>query len=192
MKIPNTAHTERPWRIHEIAPDFTLEDVWALPTPGGPDDLPRLVRLITTGGDTPQPLVFRVLFDIRWKLGALLGWDDADSTVGARVASLRERLPDDLRDGPRGPDTEGFPFTSVYLTDDEWAAEMANRTVHAVMHIGWVPNESGGYRGQMAVLVKPNGLFGKLYMAAIAPFRYTLVYPALMRIFVRGWQRQDA
>ncbi|WP_431956191.1 DUF2867 domain-containing protein [Nocardia lijiangensis] len=192
MKLPNTAHTERPWRIHEIAPDFVLEDVWALPTPGGPDDLPRLVRFISMDDDTPQPLVFRVLFDIRWKLGALLGWDDQDSKVGARVASLRDRLPDDLRAGPRGPDTKNHPFTSVYLTDTEWAAEMANRTMHGVMHISWVPDESGGYRGQMAVLVKPNGLFGKAYMAAIKPFRYALVYPALMRIFERGWQQQAA
>ncbi|MCP2320351.1 Protein of unknown function (DUF2867) [Nocardia amikacinitolerans] len=188
-KIPDEEHTERPWRIHEIAPDFALYDVWALPTPGGPDDLPRLIRLITTDDDTPQPLVFRALFEIRWKLGALLGWDDTDSGVGARVTSLRERLPDDLRAGPHGPDVEGFPFTSVYLTENEWAAEMANRTVHTVMHIGWV-RDGSGYRGQMAVLVKPNGLFGKVYMAAIAPFRYTLVYPALMRILEQGWQRQ--
>ncbi|MEV0337984.1 DUF2867 domain-containing protein [Nocardia sp. NPDC050713] len=189
-RLPDTEHTERPWRIHEIAHDFVLEDVWALPTPGGPDDLPRLVRFIAKDDDTPQPLIFRVLFDIRWKLGALLGWDDADTKVGTRVTSLRERLPDDLRAGPRGPDTENHPFTSVYLTDTEWAAEMANRTMHGVMHIGWVPDGSGGYRGQMAVLVKPNGLFGKMYMAAIKPFRYVLVYPALMRIFERGWQRQ--
>jgi hypothetical protein len=40
MRLPNTAHTSRPWRIHDIAPDFELEDVWALPTPGGPDDFP--------------------------------------------------------------------------------------------------------------------------------------------------------
>ena len=40
MRVPNTAHTSRPWRIHDIAPDFELEDVWALPTPGGPDDFP--------------------------------------------------------------------------------------------------------------------------------------------------------
>jgi len=26
-----------------------------------------------------------------------------------------------------------------------------------VMHIGWVADDVGGYRGQMAVLVKPNG-----------------------------------
>lgn len=28
------------------------------------------------------------------------------------------------------------------------------------MHVGWVPDGSGGYRGQMAVLVEPNGLLG--------------------------------
>ncbi len=54
---------------------------------------------------------------------------------------------------------------------------MANRTVHSVMHVGWVPDGTGGYRGQMAVLVKPNGWFGAAYMAAIKPFRYLVVYP---------------
>jgi hypothetical protein len=67
-------------------------------------------------------------------------------------------------------------------------AERANRTVHSVMHIGWVADEDGGYHGQMAVLVKPNGWFGAAYMAAIKPFRYLFVYPALMRWIERGWQ----
>ena len=49
MRLPNTAHTSRPWRIHELTRDFRLEDVWALPTPGGPDDFPRLVQLIASG-----------------------------------------------------------------------------------------------------------------------------------------------
>ncbi|MDF2703344.1 MAG: hypothetical protein K0S10_2290, partial [Rubrobacteraceae bacterium] len=31
MRLPNTAHTSRPWRIHELTRDFRLEDVWALP-----------------------------------------------------------------------------------------------------------------------------------------------------------------
>ena len=35
MRLPNVAHTSRPWRIHELARDFRVEDVWALPTPGG-------------------------------------------------------------------------------------------------------------------------------------------------------------
>ncbi|WP_373429966.1 DUF2867 domain-containing protein [Streptomyces sp. V1I1] len=60
--------------------------------------------------------------------------------------------------------------------------------MHAVMHMGWVPDDAGGYRGQMAVLVKPNGLFGKAYMAAIAPFRHLFVYPPLMRRIGQTWQ----
>jgi len=39
MRLPGTAHTSKPWRIHEITEDFRLEDVWALPTPGGAHDL---------------------------------------------------------------------------------------------------------------------------------------------------------
>ena len=41
------------------------------------------------------------------------------------------------------------------------------------MHLGWIPDIDGGYRGQMAVYVKPNGLLGDAYMAAIKPFRIT-------------------
>src|SRR6266540_205774 len=37
------------WRIHALTRDFRLEDVWALPTPGGPDDFPRPVQGIAGG-----------------------------------------------------------------------------------------------------------------------------------------------
>jgi Protein of unknown function (DUF2867) len=202
MRLPTDAHTSRPWRIHEIAADFRVEDVWALPTPGGPDDLPRLVSFATDrpvelnaqgqyiGDGSPgiMPRVSRALFELRWKLGHLFGWDDRDAGVGRRVATLHDRLPADLRTAPRGPDQPGVPMTSLYLIQDEWAAEMANRTVHSVMHIGWVPDGNGGYRGQMAILVNPNGRFGAAYMAAIRPFRYLVVYPALMRSIERYWQ----
>ncbi len=189
MRLPKTAHTARPWRIHEIAGDFRLEDVWALPTPGGPDDLPRLVHQFAHGKGDPVPSrAGRVLFALRSKLGSLLGLDEPTSGIGGRVPTLRDRLPVDLREGPRGPDLHEVPFTSVFQAHDEWAAEMANKTVHGVLHIGWVPDGSGGYRGQMAVLVKPNGLLGAAYMAAIKPFRYLGVYPALIRGIGREWQ----
>ncbi|MFI0738547.1 DUF2867 domain-containing protein [Streptomyces sp. NPDC021100] len=191
MRLPNTAHTTRPWRIHEIAGDFRLDDVWALPTPGGPDGLDRLVRQLTGPrlpyADSP---VARTLFAVRWKLGALLGWDRPEAGAGARVPTLLDRLPADLREGPRGPEVAGGPFRSLYQTRDEWASEIANRTVHAVRHIGWVPDGKGGYRGQMAVLVKPNGLPGRAYMAAIKPFRYLGVYPAVLRGIGRAWQSE--
>ncbi|QNE75900.1 DUF2867 domain-containing protein [Streptomyces finlayi] len=189
MRVPKSAHTDRPWRIHGIAPDFRVEDVWALPTPGGPDDLPLLVEWFAKD-DGPNPFsgAARALFAVRRSLGKLFGWDKAGSGVGSRVPSLRTRLPEDLREGPRGPDLRSMPFTSVYLTGTEWTAESANRTVHTLMHIGWVPDGSGGHSGRMTVLVKPNGLIGKVYMAAVMPFRHLIVYPTLMRMIGREWR----
>ena len=190
MRLPDTAHTERPWRIHELTRDFELEDVWALPTPGGPDDFPRLIELVASF-DTARSSsrVVRTLFAIRWKVGELFGWDDPASGVGSRVPTLRDRLPDDLR-GRSGPASEALPFSPLYLTGDEYAAEVANRTVHGVVHLGWVEDGTGGYRGQMAVLVKRNGLFGAAYMAAIKPFRHLFVYPQMIREFGERWQER--
>jgi hypothetical protein len=102
------------------------------------------------------------------------------------VPSLRHRLPADLRDGDPGPELTTLPFRSIYRTEDEWAAELANETVHGVLHLGWVADDNG-YHGQMAVLVKPNGRLGRLYMAGIAPLRHWLVYPQLMGNIARGW-----
>jgi hypothetical protein len=53
MKLPNTAHSSRPWRIHELTRDFHVEDVWALPTPGDRDEFPRLVRLLAACRPAP-------------------------------------------------------------------------------------------------------------------------------------------
>ncbi len=190
MRLPETAHSSRPWRIHELTRDFRLEDVWALPTPGGPDDFPLLIEGIAGGDPAAQTdsRAARLLWAIRWKLGELFGWDDPATGVGGRVPTLRDRMPADLRDAESGPEFDELPFSSLYLLDDEWATEVANRTVHGVMHIGWVPDGNGGYRGQMAVLVKPNGLFGNAYMAAIRPFRHLIVYPPMLRRIEREWR----
>lgn len=188
MRLPDTEYTDRPWRLHEIAPDFTVEDVWALPTPGGPDELDRFVRGFTAGDEDEPGIVFRALFAIRWWIGRQLGWDREDAGVGTRVPSLRDRLPPDLGDRPRGPDFATVPFVAVYQTEQEYVAELANRTVHALMHIGWVPDATDGtHHAVMTALVRPNGLFGRAYMAAITPIRRLVVYPDLVRAVGREW-----
>ena len=189
MRLPNTAHTSKRWRIHELTRDFRLEDVWALPTPGDADDFPRLVALIASSDPSQgSSRAARTLWAIRWKVGGLLGWDGPDAGHGSQRPTVRDRLPVDLREAPSGPDFDTLPFTSLYLLDDEWAAEIVNRTVHGVVHIGWVPDGTDGYRGQMAVYVKPEGLLGTAYMAAIAPFRHLIVYPPMIREIGRAWR----
>jgi len=105
------AHTSRPWRIHELTRDFRIEDVWALPTPGGPDDFPRLVHLMASfDPERGSSGATRVLVAIRWKVGELPGWDKESAGVGSRVPTLRDRLPEDLRDAPAGPESGELPF----------------------------------------------------------------------------------
>lgn len=202
MRLPNAVHESRPWRIREIAPDFTVEDVWALPTHGGAEDFQALLELIASSNPTDvESLPTRVLWRVRDRLGSGFrlgrisvpldgGSDDAAGRLqipGTHEISLTDRLPDDLRNTAVDLHFDSLPFTPLYRTDDEFAAELSNQTVHAVMHLAWVDQGEGRYQGQMAVYVKPRGPFGKGYMALIKPFRYWIVYPALMRQIERVW-----
>jgi hypothetical protein len=204
MRLPNVAHESRPWRIREIAPDFILEDVWALPAHGGAEDFQTLLELTVSGdlANFSESLPARVLWRLRDRLGSWFGLgrisapidrggDDAAGKLpipGTNKISLTERLPDDLRNTAADLQFDSVPFASLYRTADEFAAEMSNRTVHSVMHLAWVDQGAGRYQGQMAVLVKPRGLLGKAYMALIKPFRLWIVYPSLMRELARAWK----
>lgn len=190
MRLSKTDHLQRPWRIHHLAPEFDVEDVWALPAEGGSDDFRELVAMMVAGDPLRGgPRLVRLLTALREKLGARAGLDGESSGIGSRVGSLSDRLPSDLRETDP-PTFQRLPFRSLYLLDDEFAAEAANRTMHGILHLGWVQDASGGYHGQMAVLVNPNGWLGKAYMAAIKPARHLIVYPALMRSWGRSWERR--
>jgi hypothetical protein len=202
MRLPNTAHESRPWRIREIVPDFILEDVWALPARGGAEDFPALLELMANSDPAnADSLPARLLWRLRDRLGKAFrlgrisvpvdSHRDAKGKLpipGTNETSLAGRLPDDLRDTAADLDFGSLPFEPLYRTDVEFAAEVSNQTVHGVMHLAWADQGGGRYQGQMAVYVKPRGPFGKGYMALIKPFRYLIVYPALMRQTERAWK----
>jgi Protein of unknown function (DUF2867) len=203
-RLPNSAHESLPWRIHEIVPDFILEDVWALPAEGGAGDFPALLEVgASFDPANSDSRATRALWQLRDRLGSWFGLgrirragEDPGPSLGELSIpgtgenSLAARLPEDLRDTSAGMDFDSLPFAFLYRTDTEFAAELSNQTVHAVMHLGWVEQGKGRYQGQMAVYVKPRGRFGEAYMALIKPFRYLIVYPALMRQFERVWNER--
>lgn len=147
-----------------------------------------LAAMQASAGPAREPLLSRFLFAVRWKVGALLGWDKPEAGIEVRVESLRDRLSGDLREAPRGSDAGLAPLTSVYELDNECAVKLAAKTVHAVVHLGWASADSGGHELRMAVLVKPNGLSGRLYMAVIAPFRRLVIFPAFTRQWEHTWR----
>jgi hypothetical protein len=203
MRLPNSAHESRPWRIRAIAQDFILEDVWTLPAvTGGAEDFQTAIEMaVSFDPANAESLPTRVLWRVRDRLGSWFdlgrisapidsGRDDGAGKLpipGKDETSLTDRLPDDLRNTAADVHFNSLPFAPLYRTDVEFAAEMSNQTVHGVMHLAWVDQGEGRYQGQMAVYVKPRGVFGKGYMALIKPFRYWVVYPALMRQIERGW-----
>lgn len=196
MRLPISAHESRRWRIAEIAPDFRLEDVWALPARGGAADFDALLAVMASLDPVhAASAATRLLFRIRYRVGGWLGWDDAGRAHAIPCeaeTTLSTRLPVDLRSTATSLDRGPSGFRPLYRTDREWAAELSNRTVHAVMHLAWVDNGEGVYRGQMSVFVKPRGRLGAAYMALIRPFRHRVVYPALIRQIERAWNTNAA
>ena len=196
MRLPNAEHAAHPWVIAQIAPDFELIDAWALPAQGDRDGFDALLEVMAAvDGASAESALTRALFRVRYRLGAWFGWDDAARRLpvpGCTETTLSQRLPVDLRGSAAGLDLSPAGFTALYRTRDEWAAELSNGTVHAVLHLAWVEQGNGRHRGQMGVYVKPRGKLGATYMTLIRPFRHLIVYPALMRQIGRAWQARPA
>lgn len=90
MRLPQSEHFSRPWRIHDLTPDFRIDDVWALPTPGGRDDFERLVHIVATSGERRQRFsVVSLLFAIREALGQVSGWDGQKAAADPAGAVVR-------------------------------------------------------------------------------------------------------
>lgn len=198
MRLPNHEHEKHPWVIAEIAPDFRLLDAWALPVQGGAEDFPALLELMNemdpTSGGSSWPT--RALFSLRHHMGSWFGWDDPNrklSIPGCTETSLSARVPEQLRDDDTPvKSVSSSTFIPIYRTANEAAVEISNGTVHGVMHLGWVEQGDGVYRGQMSVYVKPRGAVGEAYMALIGPFRHLIVYPAMMRQIQRAWDARSS
>src|SRR5918999_5222372 len=108
-------------------------------------------------------------------------WRNARSSKALRMPSIQapaerdvERLSRRHRRNPR-----------VLLVDLEPQLALA-------VMIPAEPDVQRRFRFECPDLHLMNGWFGKMYMGAIRPFRYALVYPLLLRSIGRHWQMRAA
>ncbi len=197
MRIDPARHAERPWRVHELARDFVLIDLWEIRLAagrGGFLDFHRLAADVGAHGNGATELLMR----LRERLGRWFGWDEGNGNVpipGCTETSVGERLTDEDRRRDHSAEV-ALPKESVanlrpiYLFEDESLQEVSNKTIHALLHLSWIGGDPPTAR--LAVYVKHRGAASKLYMALIKPFRYAIVYPAWTRKIARAWEQRAA
>jgi hypothetical protein len=178
MKIDNARFREHRWLVNAVAPDFELLDLWELDTGDTFDAF--CDRVLATGFDIPSPIV-RGLFGLRRILGAAFRWDRPEhgTTIVDRIgddASRKSRVP------PGTIVSTTFGARCLYRLEDEALVEIANATIHALIHLSLAP----GGRPRIAILIRSRGLISRIYMAAIHPFRMLVVYPAWTRHLERA------
>jgi Protein of unknown function (DUF2867) len=188
MKIDPATHREKPWRVHTLAPDFQLLDLWQfeLGTERSLDEV--LERFWST---------FRQLGEASWlararlRIGRAMKWDDHDFTLpipGCVELAVGERLDSTDRDRSRAGTDAPSPIESpvvrtIYVFDDEALYEASNDTIHLMLHVAVVRA-----RATLAVYIKSRGVFSRAYMAAIGPARHLAIYPAFTRRFEASWR----
>lgn len=192
MRIAKEEHLKHHWRVHRLLPDLSIEDVWALPVALRPDqNISELNRVFKQALEkTSATGLAGWLFRLRFYLGKVFGWDDTPTATEALPAgSIRARYA--LQEGVTEleVDDQGSGFVPVYQLKDEMLSEIENKTVLAAVHFGRVAKGDGQFGVQMTVYVKPKGLFGTVYMWLIKPFRLLVVYPVMLKLIGREWEK---
>jgi hypothetical protein len=207
-------HRTRPWRVHTLASDFELLDLWEIPLAADPargETFEQFLHVFAATGMASRWPVYRLrptsladvahgarlagmmaLIGFRRLLGRIFALDDggpAYSIPGERESRVRARLDDTdrVRDTGALPRKVGGTFEPVYAFTDEALLEIGNRTIHALLHLSWVEKESGRYSVILAVYVKSRGWQSRAYLALIRPFRHLVVYPAWIAHLTRTW-----
>jgi len=186
MRINPGEFRARPLRVHALLHDVPLEDAWAVPlSGGGPGRTIQDLWAVMVAGRAVAPAVVQGLFWLRGHIGNLFRWDHQRPAWSAE--SYADRLsPADRAQSLVAPGTPDGHFRLLYRLEDEQLSELRNATVHAFLSLS-IRHTPRGYLAYVGVFVQPVHRFTRLYMAAIAPFRRLVVYPALFRKMQSAW-----
>ncbi len=193
MQINKEEHLKQPWRVHRLLPDFRIEDTWLLPITLDESQSIGEVQSIFAQSleETANTGVAGLLFKFRYFLGRVFGWADGVKSVSVLPAgSIRARYAEQESMNPNDFLAKGFGnFLPVYDLGLETLAEIENKTVLAACHLGKVLLGQNTYGIHMTIYVKPKGLFGQFYMQVIKPFRHYIVYPVMLKIVGKQWDK---
>jgi hypothetical protein len=207
MALNEKRHYEHPWKVHEIAKDFKLLDVWEYPILADKSKNQDFLSFRNMLKEKWKPHLKNIvsvrfvfagaLFGVRMLLGKIFSLDKNENALpipGCKETSLKERLSmedreKNLAEQKKGGNNKSTGFRTVYVYENEFLWEFSNKTVHALMHTGWIHKYDNYYTAQLAVYAKTRGRLGDLYMKLIMPFRRCVIYPVLMENIKIRWEK---
>lgn len=175
-----------PLRVHAVLAKVPLHDAWAIDlAPWRPGITLRqflnVSPLFGVGSSTPA----RTLVRLRRRIGKAFGWDRPSDL--ASTPTFVAQVPQDVcQRSLIEPGTPEGDFRVVYSLPNEHLSELRNNIVHAALSVALIEDERF-YRLYLGVFVRNVNRFTPLYMAAIAPFRHWIVYPAILNTLRKKW-----
>ncbi len=191
MQFPTENFNRLPLRAHSLLAEVPLRTLDHLKLSGGRKDmtLPEIKEVIGFGGETEFEVgrVTRALFWLRGLIGRILHWDDVPDLADERTYLQRLNPEDQKRSLVPPGKTEGISRV-LYCFENEFLAEIINRTVHCFWLIAMQPSVDG-YDVYFAVYVKKLNWFTPIYMALITPMLKLIIYPAMLKGSQRRWEQ---
>lgn len=180
-----------PWRVHEFLASVPRRTLYRVDLPGGREGMTlQEINDITgfgSAGEMEVGVVTQALFGLRGVIGRILHWDDAPE-LATSVTYLARLSAEDWARSRVKPGTALGISRVLYRFENEWLAEIVNRTVHCFWMMA-SERTAHGYALYLAVYVKRLNWFTPVYMALIAPMLKWIVYPAMIKGVRRRWEQ---
>ena len=173
---------------HKFLKGVPRKSLYRLDLTGGRIGMSVLDIKEAVGFNTEQletGILTKSLFWLRGLIGAVFGWDNADRLAESVSFLPRLTTEDKARSLLKPGKKEGISRV-LYCFENEFAAEIINRTVHCF----WVmakEQTSNGYALYMAVYVRKLNWFTPIYMAMVTPVLKWIIYPSLNKTVVTNW-----
>lgn len=179
----------KPLRVHSFLAGVPLRTLYRIDLPGG---LPNMtlpeIRAATESskpGEFEVGPVTKALFGLRGLVGRVLHWDD-DQRLADAVTYLK-RLSGAARQRSLIPPGKAEGISRVlYCFENEFLAEIVNRTVHCFWLLA-TERTSNGYRLYLAIYVKKLNWFTPIYMALVTPVLKCIIYPSMLQSTRKRW-----
>jgi len=190
--IDKNEFEQMPLEVHKFLRGIPIHSLTRLDLPGGKRGMTVLDIKETVGFNTEKLEaggITRTLFWLRGFIGYIFGWDDAEELADS--ISFLSKLTGEYRERSLVPPGQKEGISRViYCFENEFLAEIINRTVHCF----WVMatrQTDDGYVLFMAVYVKKLNWFTPLYMALVTPMLKWIIYPALNKSVISNWKNAE-